>query len=73
MCFQIALNFMIWHLFELCQIDIKKHWMLGRSVTIYDNIYNRFAYYGNIENTLLGMGYRYIEKKIKMKKRKKKK
>ena len=45
--------------------------MLGRSVTIYSNIYNRFAYYSNIENTLLGMGDRYIEKKIKMKKRNK--
>ena len=32
--------------------------LLGRSVTIYDNIYNRFAYYSNIENTLLGMGDR---------------
>ena len=32
--------------------------VLGRSVTIYGNIYNRFAYYGNIENTLLGMSDR---------------
>ena len=32
--------------------------LLGRSVTIYGNIYNRFAYYSNIENTLLGMGDR---------------
>ena len=32
--------------------------LLGRSVTIYSNIYNRFAYYSNIENTLLGMGDR---------------
>ena len=47
--------------------------MLGRSVIIYGDIYNRFAYYSNIENTLLGMGDRYIEKKIKMKKRKKRK
>ena len=29
--------------------------VLGRSVTIYGNTYNRFVYYGNIENTLLGM------------------
>ena len=47
--------------------------MLSRSVTIYGNIYNRFAYYSNIENTLLGMRDRYIENKIQMKKKKKRK